>query len=123
LLRSAAHLVPDSVEAKTLVAIVRLKEAYEPVSCPRQAERELFDSLELDPWNNEAADDLGLLYELSVNARPAGDSKSQVSADEATRRLDHVWNKDAPASPMALEIGMGTRTWATRRPAMRGEGA
>jgi hypothetical protein len=108
LLRSAARLVPYSAEARTLAAVARLKEAYEPSPCPLAAEQELFESLELDPWNDDAADNLGLLYELSVNAQPDNDASRQVSARQATQRLERVWKEAAPRPPWALEIGVGT---------------
>ena len=59
----------------------------------------------MDPWNNEAVDNLGLLYELSVNVTPETPDGRQVSPDDAAQRLERVWKQDAPVAPLALEIG------------------
>jgi hypothetical protein len=108
LFRSAARLVPYSAEAKVLVAVARLHDAYEPSACPATAEEELFESLELNPWSNEAVDNLGLLYELSINAHPEKrSSENQLSVDVAAQRLDRVWRDQAPRAPLALELGVG----------------
>jgi hypothetical protein len=104
LFRAAARLVPDSANARTLVALARLKEAYEPDACTALAERELQESLELEPWRDSAADNLGVLYELVSHARPPSGSEREISTTQANRRLDTIWKDAAPLPPRALEL-------------------
>jgi hypothetical protein len=104
LTRAAARLVPHSAYARGLAAITRLQEAYEPPRCVAAAERALYAALELDPWNEQAATNLGVLYELAVDARPE-EAPGQVLVTEAADRLDQVWKEDAPPPPWAVEGG------------------
>jgi len=106
LFRAAARLVPDSAKARTLVAVSRLKEAYEPNACTTLAERELQESLELEPWRDSGADNLGVLYELVSHARPPSGSEREVSTTQASRRLDTIWKDAAPLPPRALEMAL-----------------
>lgn len=106
LFRAAARLAPESGDARTLIGLARLKEAYEPHACTALAEGELRDSLELDPWRDSAADNLGLLYELVANTRPPSTSEREISSVQATKRLDTIWKDAAPRPPRALELAV-----------------
>ncbi len=110
---AASRLAPYSADARVLIALARLKEAYYPPFCAVAVEQELFRSLDLNPWNNEAVDDLGILYELALNAQPESRAPGQVSADDAAQRLDRVWQKEVPASPLALELGVAASLSST----------
>jgi hypothetical protein len=105
LLHAAAELVPYSATARTLAGLGRLKEAYDG-TCVSGAEHELFAGLALDPWSEDAAGNLGALYELTVDW-PRLDATRQVSVAEASRQLQSVWNDSPPKAPWALELGVG----------------
>jgi len=108
LLDAAVRLAPYNAQSRLLAAIARLRDMFVPPFCAVVVRDELFRSLDLDPWSNEAVDDLGILYELALNARPETQiSPGKVSVDEAADQLDRVWRQDAPPSPLALELGVG----------------
>jgi hypothetical protein len=104
LLRAAASLVPYSADASTLVALARLREAYQPDPCLRAAEADLLTGIRLNPWAVNAADNLGTLYELAANARPVNSAR-QIAVDLDDPSVEQVWSKGAPPAPVALEVG------------------
>jgi hypothetical protein len=111
LMRAAARLVPGSAEAHGLAAIARLREAYHPVRCVARAERELYAALELDPWGDEAAANLGVLYELSLDARPES-GPGEIAVSDADHRLTEVWKDDRPKAPWTIEAGAAASLFA-----------
>jgi len=119
ILRAAARLSPYSAQSQLLVGLARFNEMHVAPLCAVVVRDELLASLALDPWNDEAVDDLGVIYELALDAEPEPHSSGKVSADEAAVQLEKVWQKEAPPAPMALEMGFAASVTSSVEQSLR----